>query len=87
MVIVAVLCWSPFNALAYVAPFIAVGLLVLTGNNKRSLKRAVLYYAFYPLATSLYWPKMFAVDIALSYHKGSVQDRENMGGGSPVKTR
>ena len=42
-IIAMVICWSPFNVLAYVAPFIVLALLILLGRSGRLIKRTLAW--------------------------------------------
>ena len=59
IIFAALICWSPFNLLAYTAPFLVLGLMVIWGRDFRLLNRAVIglclwitMTVFYPLINS-----------------------------------
>lgn len=38
------ICWSPFNAAGYAAPFLVIGVYIFLSNSEISLRRAILWY-------------------------------------------
>jgi len=50
----ALICWSPFNALAYAAPFIVLAFLTLLGGDAHLLKRTAVWILFWTGAVAFY---------------------------------
>ena len=54
VVIAALICWSPFNALAYVAPFLVLGMLIIAERQGRILRRALAWMWFWLAMVAVY---------------------------------
>ncbi len=48
------ICWSPFNALAYVVPFGVIFMLTFLGNGKRLFIRSLIWISLWVLFVSFY---------------------------------
>lgn len=54
IIISALISWSPFNALGYVAPFVVVGLVLLSSSGLRLLKRLFVWVYIWVSLVSIY---------------------------------
>ena len=54
VVLATLICWSPFNALAYVAPFLVLGLLILFGRSGRLIKRTLAWIWLWLVMVAVY---------------------------------
>ena len=50
----ALICWTPFNALSYVAPFVVIGLVLLSSDGTRLLKRLFVWVYIWVSLVSIY---------------------------------
>lgn len=50
-----ILCWSPFNLLAYLAPFIAAGIFILLSGSHAALRNVVLWFLAWGIIIAVYF--------------------------------